>query len=51
MARPIEATPVLRGKDAKEFLSRMNAVVMTAERREWLESAARESKEAESKKK
>jgi hypothetical protein len=50
MARPIEPTPVLRGKDAKAFLGRMNAAVMTPERLRWLESIAAESKRAESRK-
>ena len=47
MARPIEPTPVLKGKDAKVFLERMNAAVMTPERLHWLESVAEESKRAE----
>jgi hypothetical protein len=50
MARPIEPTPVLKGKDAKVFLDRMNAAVMTPQRLEWLESAAQESRQAEKKK-
>ncbi len=47
MARPIEPTPVLKGKDAKAFLARMEAAVMTPERLSWLESIAAESKRAE----
>lgn len=47
MARPIEATPVLKGKDAKVFIKRMNTAVMTPEHLRWLETAAAESKLAE----
>jgi hypothetical protein len=50
MARPIEATPVLRGKDAEVFLRQMNSAVMTLERQRWLESVATESKRVEKKK-
>ena len=50
MARPIEPTPVLKGKDAKVFLARMNAAVMTQEQLRWLESVAAESKRAENRK-
>lgn len=50
MARPIEPTPVLKGKDAKVFLERMNAAVMTPERLRWLESIAAESRRAENRK-
>ena len=50
MARPIESTPVLKGKDAKVFLERMKAAVMTPERLRWLESIAAESKRAENRK-
>jgi hypothetical protein len=47
MARPIEATPVLKGKDAEVFLRQMNSAVMTPERQRWLESVAAESKRVE----
>jgi hypothetical protein len=47
MARPIEPTPVLKGKDAKDFIERMDAAVMTRERATYLRSAAEESKRAE----
>ena len=47
MARPIEPTPVLKGKDAKDFIERMDAAVMTRERLTYLRSAAEESKRAE----
>jgi len=50
MARPIEPTPVLKGKDAKVFIERMNSAVMTSERLRWLESIAAESKRAENRK-
>jgi len=50
MARPIEPTPVLKGKDAKVFLERMNSAVMTPEHLRWLESIAVESKRAENRK-
>jgi hypothetical protein len=49
MARPIEATPVLKGDDAKEFLRRMESAVMTPERLDWLKTAAEESRKAEQK--
>ncbi len=51
MARPIEPTPVLKGKDAKDFAQKMNAAVMTPERLAWLRATAEESKRAESNKK
>lgn len=44
MARPIEATPVLKGKAAERFLDKMNSAEMTPERLRWLEDAARQSK-------
>jgi hypothetical protein len=47
MARPIEPTPVITGKDAKEFIAKMDAAVMTPERLTYLRSAAEESKRAE----
>lgn len=47
MARPIEVTPVLRGKDAKEFLANTQSVVVTKERITWLKSIADQSKKAE----
>jgi len=47
MARPIEVTPVLKGRDAKEFLRQSEAQVMTPQRRDWLRSAAEESKKVE----
>ena len=48
MARPIEATPVLKGKDAQVFLEevRLSEPVPT-ERLQWLEKLAQESKSAE----
>jgi hypothetical protein len=49
MARPIEPTPVLKGKDAKVFIDRMDSAVMTPKRLEWLNSAAEESKRVEKK--
>lgn len=47
MARPIEATPMLKGKDAQVFLEKMNAAVMTPERLKWLQSVAEQSRRAE----
>jgi hypothetical protein len=47
MAKPIEATPVLRGKDAQVFLTRMNSAVVSTQRLAWLRSVAVESKQAE----
>jgi hypothetical protein len=51
MARPIQPTPPLRGKDAKIFSDKMNAAVMTPERLRYLEAAAEASKRAENKRK
>jgi hypothetical protein len=50
MARPIQATPALKGKDAKTFVEKMNSAVMTPERLQYLRCAAESSKKAESKK-
>lgn len=47
MARPIEPTPILKGKEAKEFIEKMDAAVMTKERLTYLHSAAEESKRAD----
>jgi hypothetical protein len=48
MARPIEATPVLKGKDARRFLDETRIEKpIPAERREWLEKLAQESKSSE----
>lgn len=47
MARPIEATPILKGKDAREFLRATLNVRITKERKDWLASIAHESKQAE----
>lgn len=49
MARPIEVTPVLKGKDAKSFLRSVRSVVVTSERMEFLKSASEKSKKAEQK--
>ena len=38
---------MLKGKDAKDFIERMDAAVMTQERLAYLRSAAEESKRAE----
>lgn len=46
MSRPIEATPILKGKDAKVFLEKMNAAVMTPERLQWLRDVAEQSRRA-----
>jgi hypothetical protein len=47
MARPIEPSPILNGKDATDFIARMDAGVMTQERVAYLRCAAEESKRAE----
>jgi len=48
MARPIEATPVLKGKDARVFRDHMmDHAMVTPDRLHWLEAVARESKRAE----
>ncbi|VVB53002.1 Uncharacterised protein [uncultured archaeon] len=49
MAKPIEATPILKGKDARALLARLNSAVMTPERMQYLESLAAESKRSEKK--
>jgi hypothetical protein len=51
MARPIEPTPVLKGKDAEVFLQdmRMDEAV-SPDRLRWLETVAEASKSAEGKK-
>ena len=52
MARPIEATPVLKGKDARDFLDQIQVKhPLPAQRLLWLEKLARESKSAEGQKK
>lgn len=49
MARPIEATPVLKGKDAREFLTQTRlSEPVSADRMRWLDKLANESKSAES---
>jgi hypothetical protein len=49
MARPIQPTPALKGQDAKTFVEKMNAAVMTPERLQYLRCAAEASKKAENK--
>jgi hypothetical protein len=52
MARPIESTPVLKGKDAKVFLRQMEITEsVSPDRLNWLDQLAKESRAAESKKK
>jgi hypothetical protein len=52
MARPIEATPVLKGKDARDFLDQLPLNhPLPAQRLLWLERLAQESKSAEGRKK
>lgn len=47
MARLIEATPVLEGKDAERFLRSIEDSTLTQERSEYLGTLARESKAAD----
>jgi hypothetical protein len=48
MARPIEPTPVLEGKDAREFLDQIKVEeLVSAGRSHWLEKLAQESKSVE----
>jgi len=47
MARPIEATPVLKGKDAKSFLKSVRSVTVTGQRMEYLRATAEKSRRAE----
>jgi len=50
MARPIEATPVLKGKDARVFLSQIKVKEPVSDARvRWLEKLAEESKSVEKK--
>jgi hypothetical protein len=51
MARPIQPTPPIKGRDAKIFVEKMNAAVMTPERLTYLQNAAEQSKQAETKRK
>jgi len=52
MARPIQATPVLKNKDADKFLREMRCnEPVSQERLRWLDSVAQASKSAEGKKK
>lgn len=52
MARPIEATPILKNKDADRFLREMRcSEPVSRDRLRWLESVAQASKSAEGKKK
>jgi len=48
MARPIEATPMLRGKDAKVFLEQIRITEpISAERKLWMARLVAEAKAAE----
>jgi hypothetical protein len=48
MARPIEATPVLKGKNARTFLAEIKIEKpVSNERVLWLKSLAQESKSVE----
>lgn len=47
MARPIEPTPVLTGKDAKDFLAKTENAVLTTKRSQYLDDLARASEAAE----
>lgn len=51
MARSIQPTPALKGQDAKIFVEKMNAAVMTPQRLQYLQCAAEASKQAENKQK
>jgi hypothetical protein len=52
MARPIEATPVLKNRDADTFLREMRCdEPVSSDRLQWLETVAEASKSAEGKKK
>lgn len=48
MARPIEATPVLKGKDAKVFLEQIKITEpISIERKLWMARIVAEAKAAE----
>ncbi len=52
MARPIEATPVLRNRDADSFLREMKCdEPVSSDRLRWLDTVAEASKSAEGKRK
>jgi hypothetical protein len=52
MARPIEATPILKNKDADSFLKEMRCgEPVSSDRVRWLEQLAAASKSAEGNKK
>ena len=47
MARPIEATPVLEGRDAERFLDSVKTERISEDRQRWMDNVVRESKVAE----
>lgn len=48
MARPIEATPVLKGRDADQFLESVKmAQPVSQDRQRWMDDLVRQSKAAE----
>jgi hypothetical protein len=48
MARPIEATPILKNRDADAFLSEMRCdEPVSSDRVQWLDTIAEASKSAE----
>ena len=47
MARPIEATPVLKGRDAERFLDSVRPEPVSEERQRWMQELIQQSREAE----
>jgi len=47
MARPIEATPVLEGRDAESFLESVRPKPVSEERQRWMQELVQQSKKAE----
>jgi hypothetical protein len=49
MARPIEPTPVLEGKDAEVFLAsaRIDQQAVSSDRQRWMDDLVRQSRIAE----
>ena len=49
MARPIEATPVLKGRDAERFLDSVRPEPISEDRQRWMQELMEQSRKAERK--
>ena len=47
MARPIEATPVLKGRDAERFLDSVRPEPISEDRQRWMQELMEQSRKAE----